>query len=125
MDLDNVLDGVILLDKTYNFSEIKANKYEIKKAYNQACFSGTKLTINDLVYEPNITGHRLYVRDDCYKYNNSPRAKVYYRTMSIDGTYRDEVDTSWLYYDTKSNGVEYKGTPNLNSIFLQTGPCFV
>ena len=77
---------------------------------------GTNITLNDLVYEPNVDGHRLYMRPNCFSYSHSPRTRVYYRTLTADvsGDKTGYINASW------------KGdTDYYNMLFINTGPCFI
>jgi hypothetical protein len=79
------------------------------KDYKLARIRGSSITLNDLVYEPNKEGHRLFVRNNLYKYDPSLRSKIYYRFLN-EGSWH----SSWNYNDTKY----------LNNLFLYTGPCY-
>lgn len=87
------------------YAERNSDKQYIVK-YNKARFRGTSLTVNDLVYDPRLNGHRLCVKNGDYISDNSIRPKIYYRS------YSDKA--SWRYSSTKLK----------NSLYLFTGPCF-
>lgn len=91
------------------------HKYVVNKDYEQSRLRGTSMTLNDLVYVPNINGHRLFVKDGLCTYDDTHRGKIYYRyyrDVPEDGKY---AHSSWNYADTK----------NLNCLFIYTGPCFI
>ena len=97
---------------TSTYLNILNESYQVNAKYQNACFRGTSITINDLVYEPNIDGHRLYMRPNCFKYFGDPRARLYYRTLTPDEN--SNISTTW------------KGdTDYYNMLFINTGPCFV
>ena len=85
------------------------NKYVITSTYNTSRLRGTSITLNDLVYEPNTSGHRLFIRNGCYSYTGSYRNIIYYRGLS------SEHRATWKADDT----YQHK-----NHLYLQTGPCF-
>jgi hypothetical protein len=53
--------------------------------YKSVALQGTSITLNDLLYEPNKEGHRLFFRNNkCLFYNSEEnRGKVYYRTLDL------------------------------------------
>jgi hypothetical protein len=55
------------------------------------------------VYEPNTSGHRLYVRDNCCVYNDNPRSRIFYRTLAHDKKRINYIDHSWCYFDLDGN----------------------
>jgi hypothetical protein len=75
------------------------SRYTINELYKNSVLVGTSLTLNDLVYDPKPTGHRLYVRSNCCKYNNAPRSRIFYRTTSYDMNRYGNFNSSWCYYD--------------------------
>ena len=88
----------------------KVNRiYKVKDKYQNAQIKGTSITLNDLIYEPNQDGHRLFMRNNLWNYDSNLRGKLYYRLLDIE-----EGRKSWYY-----NNGKY-----LNNIFLFTGPCF-
>lgn len=107
------------MQRTTNFSERQGNKYVILSNYKNACLRGSSLTLNDLEYEPNQEGHRLFIRNTCtHYYNPNYRGKLYYRYLNnssgSSGSGASKHHDSWTYSTTK-----YK-----NNIFMYTGPCF-
>ena len=94
--------------RTKNYSEINYNKYRVSPKYKEAILKGGYITINDLIYEPNQEGHRLFMRNNLCTYDPTLRGKIYYR--SLDGT----ESTDWNYNNTK----------DLNTLYIFTGPCF-
>lgn len=80
--------------------------YKVLGNFQSACFRGTSITVNDLIYEPNQTGHRLYIRGDAVTNPSSPRSVIFYRNMTDR--------QSWVKGDTNHK----------NCLYIQTGPCF-
>lgn len=103
--------GITTSVVTTDYADIVNNQYVIDSKYKNACFRGTSMTINDLIYEPVVEGHRLYVKPINLQFCSKYYPVLYYRTLDIDKT---NTDTSWAYLDTK-----YK-----NCLFLYTGPSF-
>ena len=99
---------VISTSKTTSWTKKLQHGYAILDTYRNARIRGTSLTINDLVYEPNVEGHRLFVRNNCCNSDGDPRNLVYYRSLT-------DIE-SWR---TKLAGTTYK-----NCLYLFTGPCF-
>ena len=93
-------------NKTSKYSDIIEHKYKVKLQYDSARFRGTSVTINDLVYEPNIDGHRLYMNNNLYIYDDYLENKIAYRSYD------------WW----PPQGCE--GYQNTNDLFMATGPCF-
>ena len=97
--------------RTNKYSEFKNNAYIIDSKYNNTRLKGSSITINDLIYEPNQQGHRLFLRNNLCTYNPKLRGKLYYRSLDL----KDR--STW---DVRANpNQEY-----INSLYLYTGPCF-
>lgn len=107
---------VIHVPRTVDYSTHSSGVYSVNPKYTNVTLKGTSITINDLIYEPNVEGHRLFLRNGLYNSNQTIRNKIYYRDVNIpEGkTYPEKVQDSWLY-----EGNEYK-----NGLYLFTGPCF-
>ena len=95
--------------KTIGYSNKVDNKYVVNSTYQDSQIRGTSITINDLLYEPNVDGHRLFIKNNLCVYNPNLRSKLYYRFLN-EGKWHD----SWKYNNTKY----------YNNLFLFTGPCF-
>ena len=93
-------------NKTFKYSDIIEHKYTVKTQYDSARFRGTSVTINDLVYEPNIDGHRLYMNNNLYVYDDFLENKIAYR--------------SWDWYPPAA----CYGSAGVNDLYMATGPCF-
>ena len=93
----------------YTMPDLFNSKYTID--YKNSVFIGTSITINDLLYEPNQNGHRLYANPKYVSYSYEPRAKLYFRTLTPDSG--SKISTTWL-----------GDTDYYNSIHINTGPCF-
>lgn len=109
--LKDISSSIVRTSITRKYISNFAEKYIIESRYNAARIRGTSLTINDLVYEPNTNGHRLFIKNNCYMYNNTYRGKLYYRSLDFKNDKK-----SWRY---KDDPIKY-----LNNIFFFTGPCF-
>ena len=104
--------SIVNINPTINYFNFNKNTYSINDSYASTTIRGTNITLNDLVYEPNIDGHRLYMRPNCFKYFGDPRARLYYRTLTPDAN--SNISTTW------------KGdTDYYNMLFINTGPCFI
>ena len=111
---------VIPVSQTKGYYKELDGRYVVDEIYESSQLAGTSLTLNDLVYDPKPTGHRLYVRSNCCKYNNAPRSRIFYRTTSYDMNRYGNFNSSWCYYDLG----DHVGTQYLNNMYLLTGPCF-
>ena len=68
-DYENPIQETFLnTAKTFNYADMENHKYRVKDEYNNTRIKGTSLTINDLIYEPNVDGHRLFIKNDLYEY---------------------------------------------------------
>ena len=98
--------------RTENYWALKDHKYIINDDYKKARLLGSSITLNDLIYEPNPNGHRLFIRDGLCSYDNYLRGKLYYRL----GNFKEAAE-SW---DIKRDSSrKYQ-----NVLFFYTGPCF-
>lgn len=106
----NIASDIVNLPLTTTYSRINNHKYEVLPQYDsegaRTRIRGTSITLNDLVYEPTIDGHRLFVKNGCCAYDPIHRGKLYYRDY--------EDWDSWRWKDTKY----------LNNLYIYTGPCF-
>lgn len=118
--LDSDPNDIIINNKTTDYSSFENETYAVYPKYNQTRLRGTSITLNDLVYDPAISGHRLFMRNNCARYNTSYRCKLYYRyldnkTWTTDiADWKGNLDSSWKYSDTK----------DLNTLFIMNGPSF-
>lgn len=103
---------------TQYYSRIGSNKKYVvsysSKSYNDACFRGTSITVNDLIYDPVNETHRLFVKNGKAVYNNNPPAELYYSPLSRpqSASYSRSWNNTW------------NDQLSCNRIFLYTGPCF-
>ena len=83
------------------------SNYVIKENYKDRTLVGTSITLNDLVYEPSISGHRLFMKKSNYWLGcfGDLAGDIYYRGI-------DEEEIS-------------DETKNLNKLSFYTGPCFI
>ena len=101
---------IIPTNRTGRYASIIDSRYKVLNQYSKSQIRGTSLTLNDLIYEPEANGHRLFVRNNlCVYDSNWYRSKLYYRKWSDSAN----GDSTWHY--------NYK---YYNSLFLFTGPCF-
>lgn len=107
--LETSEESFIKTTRTSKYATTDSHKYTVMTDYKLARIRGSSITLNDLVYEPNKEGHRLFMRNNLYKYDPSLRSKIYYRFLN-EGKWH----SSWKYNDTKY----------LNNLFLYTGPCY-
>ena len=90
--------SIVNITPTTNYFNFNNSTYTINDSYPTTSIRGTNITINDLVYEPNPDGHRLYIRPNCFKYFGDPRAHLYYRTLTADVEAEkgnDFINASW------------------------------
>lgn len=87
-------------------SDYHINPVYSEKQGRNIALVGTSITLNDLIYEPNISGHRLYMRKTSYWLGcYAPAGDVYYRR-------KDQPDS-------------HSGTEDLNKLSFYTGPSFI
>ena len=119
--LESDPNDIIINNKTTNYSKLE-HDYVVLPKYKQTRIRGTSITLNDLVYDPSNSGHRLFMRNNCAIYNSKLRGKLYYRYLN-DQTWTDtptgNVDKSRLHDSWK-----YWNTKDLNYLCIMTGPCF-
>lgn len=108
--LESSTDQFIKTTRTIKYSKTESNKYQIIDDYKNARLRGSSITLNDLIYEPNQDGHRLFMRNNLWNYDSNLRGKLYYRGLDI----HDSTTRATWHYKTKY----------YNNIFLFTGPCF-
>jgi hypothetical protein len=84
---------VIHVQRTVDYSTYSSGVYSVNSKYTNVTLKGTSITINDLIYEPNVEGHRLFLRNGLYNSNQTIRNKIYYRDVNIpEGkTYPEKV----------------------------------
>lgn len=114
---ESFTERIINFIPTTNYYEHKYSRYQTLAIYSNTVLCGTNITINDLVYEPNPDGHRLYMRHNCFTYQDSPRAQLYYRTLTADIKPNNGVglvNASW-----QGDYTQY------NRLYINTGPCFI
>ena len=100
--LQHLQDYILPTANTFDYVNNLENSYKLKGAYKDSGFRYTTLTINDLMYEPNTSGHRLYVKNSNNIINNpNPSNLIYYREK------KEKWDNDY------------------NVLHLFTGPCFI
>ena len=80
--------------------------------YENSALAGSSITINDLQYEPNEDGHRLFMRNGLFTFDSNLSFKLYYRIL-------DEEEAN------NTDDWRYGETHYLNNLFFFTGPCFI
>lgn len=98
--------------RTENYWTLEDHKYIINNNYKKSRLLGSSITLNDLIYEPNPNGHRLFIRDGLCSYDNYLRGKLYYRL----GNFK-EAGNAWDI--RRDSSKKYQ-----NVLFFYTGPCF-
>ena len=114
-------NSIIYVSPTKNYVDRDDHKYKVQDKYNSARIRGTSIVINDLYFDPLSSGHRLYMRGDKYEYDGKPRARIYYRAIPFDASFR-----TWSCSSRGSGGVARGSTDytNYNNLWLHKGPCF-
>lgn len=109
-NLNAISQDIVYVDVTpqhYKINSIPTRQYKVRNEYNQARLRGSTLTLNDLIYEPNQNGHRLFVNSNLYKCKSSIEAQIYYRDTDQDNT--DPINTLYIFtgpsftYDNLNN----------------------
>lgn len=108
--IDLLDDSVIKTSRTTNYANKLDRKYTVDSKYDNPSgkstrIRGTSITLNDLVYKPNVEGHRLFVRNNICTHDSINRGKIFYRSLTDAGSW--VLDTQYL-----------------NSLYIFTGPCF-
>ena len=97
--IQHMTDPVIHVSKTMDYYKYEDNKYKVQDQYEYSRLCKTSITLNDLEYEPALTGHRLFLKGSQYNWSNDPPNKIFYRSGSVTNE-------------------------NKNALSLYTGPCF-
>lgn len=106
---DYIKDSVVHVTPTKAYASIIDHKYVVDNDYSNTRLKGSSITINDLAYEPNKDGHRLFMKKGITTHDPIYRGRLYYRKHHSSG-----VHPSWKWDTTK----------NLNTLFIYTGPCY-
>ena len=106
---DYIKDPIVHTIPTKKYASITGHKYEVDNKYSKTRLIGSSITINDLAYEPNKDGHRLFMKKGITTHDPIYRGRLYYRKYHSSG-----VSDSWKWDTTK----------NLNTLFIYTGPCY-
>lgn len=107
-DIKNLKENIIHVQPTTDYYT-HGESYQVKDKFKQAKLCKSSITLNDLQYDPQKTGHRLYMKDSLYQYNAEYVGKIYYRTLN---DFKGEHD-SWHF-----------NTWPKNALWFYTGPCF-
>lgn len=102
-------DNILHITPTKKYASITGHKYVVDDSYRKARLIGSSITLNDLAYEPNKEGHRLFMKKGITTHDPIYRGRLYYRKHQSSG-----VSDSWKWDTTK----------NLNTLFIYTGPCY-
>ena len=114
--LETLEQAFISTAKTTNYSVIEKNVYKVKDKYADTRLRGSNFTINDLVYEANPEGHRLFIKPTHLVHNSSYRGRIFYRRL--ESTLTDDNKRDWDAWTDHS-------TEHLNTLYLFTGPCYI
>lgn len=111
--LNSLVKSIIEVTPTTKYSYYDQFRYVVNDEYKNAQIKGTSITLNDLVYNPSPTEHRLFVKRGVCRYVDSRSAKIYYR--SLNGIEEQKPNhESWNFDDTQY----------LNGLCMYLGPCF-
>lgn len=106
--LANDEKDIITNKQTEKYGKFIDNAYEVDSKYKLARIRGTSITLNDLYYEPNTSGHRLYMKNDLCQFVNTHRGRIFYRSL-----------------DKAKDGEQWAKTyEHYNTLYMMTGPCF-
>ena len=100
--------NIITNRQTEQYSYFPGEGYEVDSKYKNARFRGTSITINDLEYDPKISGHRLYIKNGSWQYKDVYRGRIFYRSMD-------------KFKDGNQWHLEFE---HYNTLYLMFGPCF-
>lgn len=104
-----IKDPIVHTTPTKKYASITGHKYVVDASYRKARLIGSSITLNDLAYEPNREGHRLFMKKGITSHDPIYRGRLYYRKFHSSG-----VGSSWIWNNTK----------NLNNLYIYTGPCY-
>jgi hypothetical protein len=111
INIENTSEQIINLNPTVDYAGINTLKQTYEVNYPNSCLFNTTLTLNDLVYEPNINGHRLFVKNLKTEYFGMRKGT---KAITREIFYRDLYDkNSW-----------HKDYTYYNHLYLLCGPCF-
>lgn len=111
--LKSLAKSIIEVTPTAKYASYNYFKYVVNEEYKGAQIKGTSITLNDLVYNPSPTEHRLFVKRGLCRYVDSLQAKIYYRYLNGIEEQKPNHE-SWNFDDTKY----------LNGLCMYLGPCF-
>ena len=111
INIENTSDQIININPTVDYASIDTSTQTYKVNYPNCCLVNTTLTLNDLMYEPNINGHRLFVKNLKTEYFGMRKGSG---AITREIFYRDLYDkNSW-----------HKDYTYYNHLYLLCGPCF-
>lgn len=111
--LNSLVKSIIEVTPTTKYSYYDQFRYVVNDEYKDAQIKGTSITLNDLVYNPSPTEHRLFVKRGVCRYVDSRSAKIYYRYLNGIEEQKPNHE-SWNFDDTQY----------LNGLCMYLGPCF-
>lgn len=125
-----IKNQIVYSNETSNYSEYVNKKYTIKETFGNCALINTSITLNDLEYIPEESGHRLFMKSNLWKYDGDPRNILYYRkyphglnrTIKV-GDISGVLNSSFpedIYKDWYAGG----GEDRYNRLYLVHGPCF-
>lgn len=104
----NEKSDIIIFPYTDKYSKISEEKYVVDSKYDSSRLRGTSITLNDLIYEPNISGHRLFMKNNLCEFSPAYRGRLFYRSMT-----KNKDGDQW-----------HKKHQDQNTLYMMTGPCF-
>ena len=111
--LSSLAKSIIETTPTTKYAYYDYFSYVVNEDYKDARIKGTSITLNDLVYNPSPTEHRLFVKRGLCRYVDEQHAKIYYRYLN--GIEEQEKNhKSW----------NFEATQYLNGLCMYVGPCF-
>ena len=86
-DISTTTVNVLPTIRTTDYGQFSIYSWSLQFGYTNSAFKGTSITLNDLTYEPNKEGHRLFVRNNNYRYIQREDSKMYYEGSDKNCTY--------------------------------------
>ena len=96
--LSYISTNIIYTDTTSKYYHIQSfpfRYYTVRDEYKLSCLRGSYITLNDLSYEPNQEGHRLFVNSNLYRCKQKFDQQIYYRDKNSNNN--DPINTLYLF----------------------------
>lgn len=127
-----IQNQIVHAKETLHYSDYNNNgEYKINSKFANCALINTSITLNDLEYIPEESGHRLFMKSNLWKYDENPRNILYYRkcvhniekvivttdatSNTLSDSFPDDVHSDWDAGD---------GRDRYNRLYLVHGPCF-